>query len=162
MADQGIATGYLQPYRASTLVRAVDLKEDQRFPSRTRDRLERGLDQLQSDGVIRTWQYESDLAEKGKIAWLPQWLQSTILVEPPQIIFERYQSIVQKRGEVVEFSELAERIKEKRLEADLSVLGASEQIGVLPRDYLLAENGRRPAVSAIDKLVKWLRDPLAS
>jgi hypothetical protein len=153
---------YLQPYRVSTLVRAVDLKEDQRFPSRTRDRLERGLDQLQSDGVIRTWQYESDRAQEGKIGWLPQWLKSTILVEPPQIIFERYQRIGQKRGEVVEFSEVADRIKEKRLEANLSVLGAAEHIGVLPRDYLLAENGRRPAVSAIDKLVKWLSEPLAS
>ena len=153
---------YFQPYRVSTMVRAIDLNEDQRFPSRTRDRLERGLDQLQRDGVIRTWQYENDRAEKGKPGWLPQWLESTILVEPPQIIFERYQNIGQKRGEVVDFSEVSERLREKRLEANLSVLGAAEQIGVPPKDFLLFEHGRRPAVSAIDKLVKWLRDPLAS
>jgi hypothetical protein len=152
---------YLRPYRVSTLVHAIDLREDRRFPSRTRDRLERALEQLHEDGVIRAWQYDSERKEEGKMRWLGQWLESTILVEPPQIILDRYQHIGQKRAELVDISEVAERLKEKRLDANLSILRAAEQSGVPPRDYLFAENGRRPTGSALDRLVKWLKSPLA-
>lgn len=153
---------YLRPYRARTLVQAIDLREDRRFPSRTRDRLERALEQLQHDGVVRTWQYDSGRTEEGKMRWIDQWLESTILVEPPQIVLDRYQNIGQKRAEPVDISEVAERLKEKRMVANLSILRAAEQSGVPPRDYLFAENGRRPTGSALDRLVKWLDSPLAS
>ena len=152
---------YLRPYTVRTLLQAIALKTDKRFPNRTKKRLEDALNRLSDDGILRTWQYDNDRSERKKVRWLGDWLDSTILVEPPQTIFDRYRKI-QARGEVVDFGELAERLKEKRLQAQLSVLGAAEQSGVSAPDYLFAEYGRRPPVNVRTKLEKWLHSSTAS
>ena len=55
---------YLPPYRVSTLLRAITLRGEQRFPDRTRSRFEGALNRLMNDHVIRTWEYAQDRTEK--------------------------------------------------------------------------------------------------
>jgi hypothetical protein len=153
---------YLQPYRVRTLLSAIDLVANSRFPSRTRDRLETALEQLQRDGVIGAWQYDQDRSEQHKAGWMDAWLVSTILVEPPQVIFERYRNLGQRRDELVDTAEFAGRLKEKRLHNGLTIVRAAEQCGVPAQEYLLAENGRRLPGSVLDKLEKWVHGSLAS
>ena len=61
---------YLQPYRVSTLLQAIDLQSNRRFPNRVLTRLERALDTLKNDGLISAWQYAGDRAEQSRIRWL--------------------------------------------------------------------------------------------
>jgi hypothetical protein len=65
---------YLQPYRVSTLLRAITLSANERFPDRTRSRFEGALDRLMNDHLIRTWQYEHDRTEHNTYTWLGDWL----------------------------------------------------------------------------------------
>ena len=49
---------YLQPLRVATLLEAVGVKGELRYPARIREHLERTLDVLQRDRIIATWQYD--------------------------------------------------------------------------------------------------------
>src|SRR5687767_8690461 len=84
---------YLQPLRIDTVLKEIDLRIDRRFPARTLERLERALNELEADGLIRAWQYEGFAPDQHKVLWIDDWLHNTIRVEPPQIVFDRYRSI---------------------------------------------------------------------
>jgi hypothetical protein len=158
---------YLQPLRIFTLLDAIDLPINKRTPSRTLDRLELALNALENDHVISSWQYVNGSPDQNKMRWMNDWLASTILIEPPQIIFDQYRNIgnSQGRAEVVDiggFADFGERLRDKRLRASLSVMLAAEQSGVSPQDYVQAENGRRSLLSIREKLEKWLDQPIAT
>ena len=84
---------YEQPYRVGNLLETISIKPNERFPLRTRERLEKALDRLQDDGVIARWEYqrwEEELPTKG---WLATWLEWTFLVTPPEEVIHYYTSI---------------------------------------------------------------------
>ena len=157
---------YFQPFRISSLLDAIDLRVNRRFPSRTLESFETAMETLEADGNL-SWQYASAPLDRNAKGWVNAWLDATITVEPPQGIFDQYRSIGKKhsRAQVVdigEFADFAERLREKRVLANMTVMVAAQNIGVSPDDYLLAENGRRPRPSVSEKLKKWLDETVAS
>jgi hypothetical protein len=71
---------YLQSYKIQTLLRSAGMQINRRFPLRTKERLEKCLEQLQSDKVISGWQYsqwDEDLIQ-GK-HWVESWNTASVL-----------------------------------------------------------------------------------
>ncbi|MEG0381514.1 MAG: XRE family transcriptional regulator, partial [Kurthia sp.] len=78
---------YLIPNTISTMLDSIGIALNERLPSRTRERLERALDQLQEDGIIQSWQYEKwDEGITEFKGWARIWLESGIIIEPPEAI----------------------------------------------------------------------------
>ncbi len=104
---------YFKPYRVQTLVTAIHLPVDERFPRRTRDRLEKALKQLEMDKVLAGFHYKG---------WLDDWLQASVLIEPPDVVVDNYQNI----GSHMRIAniDLADRIREKRMAERLGRLRA--------------------------------------
>ena len=90
-AHQG---NYSQPYRVTTLLKAIAMEPNARYPQKTRERLEKALDRLQKDKVIADWEYrkgeEGALPTKG---WLTTWLSWTVKVTPPFEVIHHYARI---------------------------------------------------------------------
>jgi hypothetical protein len=153
---------YFQPFRVSAVLEAIHLPVNRRFPNRTFERFEKMLGTLETDGLMTQWQYENRPPDQSRKGWINDWLQDRVLIEPPQVIFDRYQSIGNKRPagadvvDIGEFAELGELLKEKRSLANMSVMVAAQQCGVSPDEYLQAEQGRKPPVSVRAKLKTWL------
>jgi len=84
---------YEQPYRIVNLLETISIKPNERFPLRTRERLEKALDQLQADGVIARWEYQRWEEKLPTKRWLATWLEWTILVTPPEKVIHYYTSL---------------------------------------------------------------------
>lgn len=152
---------YMQPYRVATLLEAAGETTDNRAPSRTRDRLEKALDTLQSEGVIGAWQYDrwdEDAADKR--GWAKRWEQATVLIEPPDEIRDHYQASIEKpvegRKQQAHSDTLSERVKARRKMLRLSQLQAAEQIGISQALLSQIERGRKPSSATQKKLEAWL------
>ncbi len=152
---------YMQPYRVATLLEAAGEAIDKNAPSRTRDRLEKALDTLQSEGVIGAWQYDrwnEDAA--GKRGWAKRWEQATVLIEPPDEIRDHYQKNIEKPVEdhkqQAQGGTLNERVKARRKMLRLSQLQAAEQIGISQALLSQIERGRKPSSATQKKLEAWL------
>lgn len=93
---------YSRPYKVATLLEAVGEGLNARRPALTRERLEKALDTLQADGVIASWHYlrwnEQIASQKG---WGQEWLNATALIEPPEVIREKYSSLERSRDKGV-------------------------------------------------------------
>jgi len=89
---------YLQPHKISTLLEVTGQEMNERTPSRTRDRLEQAFDTLLQDGVIAAWHYEKwDESIVSTNGWARIWGNSTVLIEPPELIKEHYRPIERNR-----------------------------------------------------------------
>ncbi|WP_106498369.1 helix-turn-helix domain-containing protein [Lentibacillus sp. Marseille-P4043] len=90
---------YLQPHKISSLLDAIGKKMNIRTPSRTRDRLEHALDSLTEAGLIASWQYEKwDESIVSSNGWARIWANSTILIDPPKVIKEKYSAITRAKS----------------------------------------------------------------
>jgi hypothetical protein len=145
-------TSYFRPYRVETLIKAIRLRVDERFPSRTLDRLEKILERLQRDVIIAGFQYRNWNSPSG-YNWLDDWLQTTILIEPPDIIVNTYQNIGKKPPAR---TDLAERLQAKRASDHLSRLRAAEEAGVQAEELLQAELGTAPR-HIQERVERWLK-----
>ena len=79
--------------RVVTLLENAALDLDPARPQRGRDRLERALDRLHSDGVIGGWRYEADPGQLPARYWLPRWTAMLVQIEPPDLVRRRYAGI---------------------------------------------------------------------
>lgn len=155
---------YLQPYRIRTLLEAVGKLMKFRRASRVRTRLESALDTLQCDGVIAAWQYSRwEEPPATSRDWAHNWLQATILIEPPAIIQEHYQQLNPRnappRAVMQGLASLADRIKLRRQALGLTLVQAAEQIGISPSDFDWLERGQRGRPHSPDlqrKVQRWL------
>jgi len=76
-------------YNVRALLDAVGEEFTLRYPSRTRNRLEKALETLQEDGVVAVWQYvDWDENTASRYRWSKQWLQASIGITPPDFIVE--------------------------------------------------------------------------
>jgi hypothetical protein len=76
------------------LLNAVGRSMDRNNPARTRRRLEKALDRLRSDEVIRNWNYASANDNwAGREGWQKSWFNQKITVAPPALIIEHYKNI---------------------------------------------------------------------
>jgi DNA-binding XRE family transcriptional regulator len=155
---------FVRTYRVSTLLEELGLEVSELHPARTRERFEKALDCLQSDGMISAWQYaetwsEDDLPRK---TWVPLWLDTRVIVEAPEIIKTAYHELarlpeLQKSQAALPAGESwAQRIKTRRKALRISQLVAAEQLGVSRAYIAQVENGRVPPPALAAKLNRWL------
>lgn len=95
---QARKASYLQPHKISTLLEKLAMPLQSQTPSRIRDRLEKALDTLLSEGVISFWQYdqwdESTMTKKG---WIKIWKEATVLISPSDEVLKYYQPLERKK-----------------------------------------------------------------
>lgn len=163
---------FLQPNKIRTLLEAIGENINERTPSRTRDRLEKALDQLLEDGVLAAWHYhkwdESIANHKG---WVRLWLDATILVEPPELIKEQYRSIEKTKNTTHSISYIQDSVQHKdkgatignqlraiRKQFNLSLLQVSEELEISPSYISNIERGiKTPSVKIQNNIKRWLQ-----
>lgn len=169
---------YFQPFPVKLLMSAVDeklLEQPKANPTRERNRLEKALDRLEQDGVIRAWQYQAEdfdpeLGARGS-KWWSDWLEWRILIEAPQDLQDHYASI-EGASRVIDVApakpapspalnvrELGEQLKRARTERNLTQLQAAEQMGITQPLLSALENlkyARSLRKSTITKIETWL------
>ncbi len=168
---------YFQPYRVETLLERAGEKLNQTKPGRTKERLEKALDQLRADGVIAGWQYDRfddwfvGLTRKG---WAKAWLRATVVIDPPDVVVDEYEKIrgsgelaegrtrlrgLASRGSLpaADQKDLGALVKERREQLGLSQSRAAEAIGVSQATISRLEGGRsKPDDTVKELLTKWL------
>ncbi|MCK9375434.1 MAG: hypothetical protein M0P73_04710 [Syntrophobacterales bacterium] len=89
---RGGRNDYLAPISVEALLQGAGLRVSKRNPKKSRDRMEKGLDQLCQDGVIRSWRYVPQVNEKpaSRKGWSKAWVSWKVQIEPPQEIVEYY------------------------------------------------------------------------
>jgi len=161
---------FVTVYRVETLLDVVGDEVNRRFPQRTRERLEKALDQLQTDRVIAAWQYERwDEAVTEERKWIDSYLKTTILIEAPDEIKEHYRSIKQlphKKKAPLPAPEpaapldgLGEMLRKERLRRRPKVtqLQMAEILDVTPPYVSQIETGRvTPSAKVQAKIRTWL------
>lgn len=145
----------MQPNKIRTLLEAIGENVNERTPSRTRDRLEKALDQLLEDGVLSAWHYHKwDETIANNKGWVRLWLDATILVEPPEIIKEQYRSIEKTKSTThyaLDFQDSAQhkakgatignQLRAIRKQFNLSLLQVSEELEISPSYISNIERG---------------------
>lgn len=153
-------------YRVGTLLEVIGESPNRRRPDRTRDRLERLFDILLKDQIIAGWEYEHWLeADSLRHGWLEEWLGSTIVLEPPTGIQEKYNALLKKEIVPKERSEqsLGERIRQRRLELNLSQSQLGDVLGMHQTAVNRLERGQRNGTLAtLQKLESWLEGRTSS
>ncbi|WP_458352291.1 helix-turn-helix domain-containing protein [Peribacillus frigoritolerans] len=162
---------FLQPNKTSTLLESIGEKLNDRTPSRTRERFEKALDVLQNDGVIASWHYEKwDESIADYKGWASIWLNSMILIEPPDIIKEQYRSIEKKQkshtgnrlakqatADLKSSEHIGEQIRIKRKKLNLSLYQLAEELGISAPYVSTIERGMKvPSTKIQTKMKKWL------
>ncbi len=150
--------------RVETLLIKAGLEVNVRFPSRTRDRLEKALDRLQEDGLIAHWEYAAhlDLPER---KWLRSWQQANITVEwsddvkdrfhlrqlvpPPPIAIPAPATPRSRPG-------LGKQIRDRRRAKKLSQSACADQIGISQKSISNLERGAKPSRKVAEKVRRWL------
>lgn len=164
---------FLQPNKIRTLLDAIGDSLNERTPSRTRDRLEKALDQLLEDGVLSDWHYhkwdETIVQNKG---WIQRWLDATILIEPPEIIKENYRSIVKTKKmthPTIDLQDIAlykskgaslgDQLRNIRRQFNLSLLQVSEELEISPSYMSHIERGlKTPSIKIQNRMLKWFQN----
>lgn len=85
-------------WRVATLMEAIEETINQRFPKRTKDRLEKALDQLQADSIISSWKYERlDPDMTSQRGWWKQWQDCLITMTAPAELLQHYGGLIANR-----------------------------------------------------------------
>lgn len=156
---------YMQTFKVKGLLEAVGEQDYSRYPTRTKERFEKAFDRLEYDQVINGWQYdrwEEPLTTRR--GWIRDWLQATILVEPPDTmknayrILERHEAPVPKILSATET--LGEGLKRRRIALGLSQIQAAELLGISQAYLSLLERGKKIRLSGTlhTKLHAWLSE----
>jgi len=126
---------YTQPFRVRTLLEAAQETINERFPMRTRNRLEEALDALQCDRIIVAWQYDDTWDENvtRRHEWAEKiWAETLVYIEPPDEIKEWYKKLERETEPkaLPPFSRFGERLASWRKRAGLTQLRAAEVFSV--------------------------------
>ncbi len=121
---------FLVPIGIESLLFQIGEENKLKRPYFIRNRMENALCKLESDGVIKNWQYkninESFLIGKN---WLETWINLKLVIEPPLEIIEEYSRIKNIENKIennFDFQEILLIIKEK----NLSQINISEDIEI--------------------------------
>jgi len=159
---------YTRPFKVSTLLEAIGEKVDGKNPNRTKNRLEKALNKLKETGIIAGWQYDSEFFDEsiiGKPRWEEKWLQWGVIIEPPNFITDKYQAIKiydngKKRKKLPPPKNTTEfditKLREERKRRGLTLIRASEEIGIAPSTLSMYERGsKKPSQKTMKKVKKW-------
>lgn len=159
---------YLQPYEAQTLIKEAGIKVPERNANRACERLEKALDRLQNDYLIRGWQYlDWDWEDAKKHGWVKNWLTTKIAIEPPDFIRDSYESIgqtiekplltlMEKTPPPRNEAEIALQTKAKRKALNLSQMQLAENLRLSQPTLSRIESGRVVSKEEKQKILEWL------
>jgi DNA-binding XRE family transcriptional regulator len=140
---------FSQGYKVQTLLEAVGEMLNERYPSKTRARLEQALDQLALDKVVVSWRYAGWMGdEPPSRGWANSWLETSIVLEAPQIIRDYYdRTSKQERAIGIDrgasrVSDLADRLKRLRKTLGLSQQQAALRLGIQQGHVSKLERGK--------------------
>ena len=164
---QAYKGNFLQKNKVSTLLEATGETLNERSPLRTRDRFEKALDQLAQDGLIAAWHYvkwnEEITTNKG---WAKYWLNTFVVIEPPNLVKEHYRSIEKNKKynteqksakKEMEDQRLGEKVLKCRKERNLTLLQLAEELQVsAPYISNIERNQVKPSAKLKAKILKWL------
>ncbi|ARD46919.1 helix-turn-helix domain-containing protein [Sporosarcina sp. P33] len=160
--------GYLQPHKVSTLLEKIGVQADSQTPSRIRDRFEKALDSLEDEGIITFWQYnqwnEESMTKKG---WLRIWLETTIIIAPPDEIISYYQPIERKKAGTARLTpaagkdetdrEIGAKFKKKRRQLGYTLEDVSVQLNISTSYISNIERGAsKPSKNIYQRMQNWL------
>lgn len=168
--------GCFKPISVQKILEAIGEELNQHKPLRTRERLEKALDRLHDDGVIRGWEYKDfvDRLSESRKGWSKKWLDSKVVIEPPEPVKEFYREHARggqsKMGltpppdpeEILRKlnyrDPMGERIKTHRRELGISQLRLGERMGVSHATIGKAESGKQKISDENRrKLEAWLK-----
>lgn len=161
---------FVQVYRIQTLLEAVGEDLNDRYPSKTRSRLEKALDQLQEDRVIAGWQYDRwDETITEKRGWGGEWLTATIAIEAPDELKDYYKQLAQSRPDSAppqvisvkpasgDAEILGEQIRQHRRKTGQSQLQVAELLGIQQGYLSKLERGKAvPSPKLRTALDAWM------
>ncbi|KAF0250411.1 MAG: XRE family transcriptional regulator [bacterium] len=158
-------------FRVTTLIDAVGEAVNERYPNKTKDRLEKALDTLLGDQVIVGWQYENwneTIMETQRNWLITHWQNSNVIIIPPEIVKEQYKQFELIDSKPVSnvpvslllINNLGEKIKNRRKELKLSQKEAAQQINISQPYLSLLEGDKFPvenlSAETRSRLQKWL------
>lgn len=155
-----------QTYTVRTLLDAVGESINERYPSKTRARLEQALDQMAIDRVLVNWRYvdwhEDETATRG---WTEKWLGAAIMIEAPQVIRDYYQRTRSQQSNVIDSvargdpADLAERLKRLRKTLGLSQQQAAARLGIQQGHVSKLERGKATPSPQLRVVIEtWLSE----
>lgn len=161
---------YLQSLKIKTLLKQLNYKRKSLSPSRFRDRFEKALDQLMDDQLITSWQYDQwdeDIVFKRN--WIEDWLETSIIIFPPQSIVTYYKPLEKKQSKRKQDQskvlasletvphDIGKKLKERRKEKQLTLKQLSKKIGISV-SYLshIERNVKKPSHQMYVKIQDWL------
>jgi DNA-binding XRE family transcriptional regulator len=156
---RAIQGDYNRPYLVQALLDAVGEGINTRYPAKTRERLEKALENLKEDEVIAGWEYrEWDERAAEQRGWNEIWLRATILIVPPQSIKDNYRLQRQLNGQSHNPT-LSGQLRQHRKERKLSQAEAALELGVTQSYLSKLEAGTVEASPAFKKrLEDWMAD----
>ncbi len=156
-----------QTYTVQTLLDAVGESVNERYPSKTRARLEQALDQLAIDRVLVEWRYvEWKAGEMAARGWTEAWLDAEIAIEAPQFIRDYYlRARKQEHARAIEHAthrdsaEVGERLKRLRKTLGLSQQQAAARLGIQQGHVSKLESGKAtPSPQLLQVIEAWLSE----
>ncbi len=75
---------FVQSHDIAALLNAVGEPANDRYPAKTRGRLETALATLLADGIIAAWHYAEDPVLGDRRRWLAAWFGARVVIEAPQ------------------------------------------------------------------------------
>jgi DNA-binding XRE family transcriptional regulator len=159
---------YMEPLRTQTLLEVIGQKPNSRRGNWIRERLEKALDALAEREIVNAWQYDrwnEDVTTRRD--WFNEWLQATVLIEPPDEIQEHYQQLEQPikakaLAETNKAASLGTRLKARRQQLGITQLQAAEDLEISQGYYSQLERGKaraKPGVALENRINKWLGTP---
>lgn len=153
---------FIQRFTTRMLLDAVGEELNDRYPAKTRDRLEKALGILTEDGVLAGWNYVAwHPAASDKRRWGSDWLDAEIAIEAPRMIREYYarhfdepvMPIPQRSSK----DELPQKIRQHRKALGISQEEAAQGLGIRQGHFSKLERGRvRPSAKLRHQIVSWL------
>lgn len=150
---------YCDPFFIQTLLDVMKITSKR--PHVIKDRLERTLDRLVQDQIIRSWQYEScPESTVGTHGWFKTYVKHKVIIEPPEEVTQYYKKINNPHHKHKQTNRktdtLIDQIKDKRKRLGLSMSQASEQIGINVGTLSRIESGKsKPRGQTRKKLEIW-------
>jgi DNA-binding XRE family transcriptional regulator len=152
-------------FKISSILDSIGLHVDERHPARTKERLERAMDRLLSERVIRGYRYISpeDADVLGKKGWAEAWLATLVEIDPPEEIPEHYSKIrndnSQSRSlnaQTTLIRDLGDRLRAVRKEQGITQANLARILGVSGNWIALVERGRLPSDDLKFRIQEWL------
>lgn len=169
---------FSKPYSVKTLLDAIDKNINKRYPSKSKERLEKALDTLKDDGVIADWYYDAAVFNEdivGQRGWGNDWMEWNVYIEPLQKLTDYYNDRINQPGNGRKRKELPQtkskpemdsqittkfhtlKIREERKKRKLTLVSAASEIGISVSELSRLERGKRkPGKEVIEKIEAWL------